>query len=207
MKFFQWLAPAVIFAAVSLLACSGEGLSRVEGDQCPEPYDPFPITASGGQTKVSPKPEDLLPGNYAYERADIYYVDNSGFRMQMMDTPSGDNQWKGNVTCVRNASEAPQGMAFSLQGISGMKTDALNKTADTLVRNYDFHMGDDGKYIFNFTDGGNQDSPGKVMPIDDPNYIFIKDSDTAYEIRMTKQTATGQYWIRIQLSYKADGTP
>lgn len=212
MKLFQALSFLIAAAAVAQIACSdGGGFQHIEGNQCPN-WDaktgPISIDAAPGQEKLSLKAGEpnnkVAAGSYAYQRADIFYIDNSGFRIQMRDVAVGEGQYAGRVTCVRNATDASAATAFSTKGMYTMKVEG--ETPVATERTYTFSIANDGKYVFDFNSPPGEDAPTKTYPVES-DYSFLKNSESSYELRSVGTTPHGRYWIIIHYGMTPPAPP
>jgi hypothetical protein len=199
MKLFHVMSLLVSAAAISTMACSdGGGYSRLRGSQCPnwdKTKGPINFDALPGQEKLSLKPENgtIPAGEYIYQRATLFYIDDSGFRIQIRDTDHGKENFKGTQNCVRNALNAKSTTTFTASAIYKMSVTDTDRTAQQ--RNYRFFIDGEGRYQFEFvTDPANQDPPTKVHPVE-ADYAFIKLDANNFLIRQTGIAPEGQFWM------------
>ena len=120
MKIFH--ASLVLSLAVSFIACSGGGRSRVAGRQCKANYTPVDMNVDGNLKKSLAT--GLPEGKYKYVKGGLYYIDQNDFRVMINDFPPAAEA-KGEVTtssvyCVRNAVNMPEDLQTIESSIVGV---------------------------------------------------------------------------------------
>ncbi|MGE0525571.1 MAG: hypothetical protein AB7G93_02730 [Bdellovibrionales bacterium] len=196
-----------------LSACDGGGVSRVRGNRCAENHNPIPMDVPVEQ-KLGLKPgaDGLPPGHYAYERADLYYVDGkSDLLVHLEDVKQKDGSFKASTACVRNMKEETSGIVMAADGANTLTVSSDSKmTAD--VKQYGFSI-ENGNINFNFV---NTPRPGLGSPSEIydgkvlESFVF-KHSDTDYEIRSMSDVirdgeVVGRYYLSTRFK-RQDAPP
>lgn len=221
MKSFQVVS---FFCASSLLvlsACSGGGGGLLSGgrDMCAKNFSLAPNVLRKGEVELDldPSAKQLIPGEYTYNGADLYYVDSQNdLRVLVSDVKQIDpTMFKTTVECYRNAYPGMAGISFQSQGVSGMRVEADGKVLIE-TRSFDLVV---AKGIvtghFNKSSGDVPKAPKEIF--DDPSnpshgqlVHLIKTSPTTatdFELRTTGVTARGTYDLIIRLQRRDLAAP
>jgi hypothetical protein len=215
MKSFQLFTVLALISLVGLNACSGGGSSLVYGDhdRCKENFSLFPDKPTNGQTelKLDPAAKEIPPGVYAYNGADLYYVDSkTNLRVLVHDSLDEKNGTSSSsIGCYRNAKPGMTGMVVEAEGISAMTVDQNFKTTIE-TREFNFVIAG-GTMERDFRKG--QDKLEKSpLEIYDPAHPaqFVKTSvnaNTDFELRSSGVSSTGTYELVIRLKRTDSATP
>ena len=196
-----------------LSACSGGGGGLVGGgkDMCAKNFSLAPDVLRKGEVELDldPAAKQLIPGEYTYNGADLYYVDSQNdLRFLVSDVKQSDPAvFTPTVECYRNAYPGMAGIAFESQGVSGMRVEADGKVLietrrfnilvakSVVLGDFDKNSGDVPKAPKEIFDDPSNPSHGQLVHL-------VKTSPTAptdFELRTTGVTARGRYDLIIRL--------
>lgn len=195
----------VTVIAVALLsnACNSGSSRKTGGRQCPEKYDPIPMTAAKGQSVVSmdPAAKQLTPGIYEYAGATAYFmVKSTDLRVEVTDAKDPKSQaYKAGTSCVRNATGELAG-SFEVQGLSKLEVGRDFKTFIS-TRAIGFTANKGLKASSSDKLQKVEQAPGKAYQQGE-QVMMIKKSDTSYEVRSTGTDGKSTYFLVVRLTRK-----
>ena len=186
------LALSLIF---STLACNGGSSRYPKGKVCASSYDPLPITVADRQ-KLSLDPNEMVPGVYSYEGAEIYFQSADGVkihRAEAFNTKAGE--FSASMKCIAGLNPAFKMPTESIEAVKSLTVGATGKVTDgkSRVARVGF---DQGQWVNPlFSDGAGFDLPSKVYDgaVNDGPAFYKMDpnNEASYQIRAKKIFADG----------------
>ncbi len=196
MKLFQ-LFTVLAFSTLVAAACSSRGLPSLGGRQCPANWNPVPKTTTGNQQKVWGKGSDesaIPAGTYNYDHADLYYVDKSGFTIQISEGKDRAGVFKPSIYCVSSPGKVN---LKALNGLIAQGASKLSLSTNTVeTRQLGFEIVD-GHLQEKSQAGPTTDSLSKAYDSKLSDFFLMKTSDVDYQVRSFGEDANGTYSLSM----------
>lgn len=190
MKSFP-LVSLVMIASV-LAACNSGGSRKITGRQCPAVYDPIPFKDIPANQKLwkkdSGNSDEIPKGTYAYNRADMLYVDSAtGLVIHMTDAAQKGGTFTGVVTCLRNGDKLNDSVKAEDLSTNNIVTQANGKPKVD-IKKLSLKVEAQRLKVETASVSTNQDGLEKVYEgkaVED--YFLVKVTENIYELRSQRK--------------------
>lgn len=191
----------VVLTATLWAGCSGSGLNRVPGQQCPSDYNPIDLNPKANQ-KLWGKGDnkDLPAGNYVYLGSDMIYKEkgDGGMVVHVKD----DAQGKASTLCVRNAGNLTErNLSGSTQLVSKIVSEA-GKAPTVSGRQLSFRVVDRRLTAESKDLSADDDSFDKVYSAKADDFFMMQPQGNVYEIRSKYSDNKADYSVSVKLQKK-----
>ncbi|MGZ3721536.1 MAG: hypothetical protein ACXVA9_01315 [Bdellovibrionales bacterium] len=209
--------PKVLFAGfiATLCACNSGSSMVPAGQQCPSGYGPIPKSAGPNQKPVPMKPgqnnkdtpieNQMPPGRYTYNFADIIYQDKDGvtrpLQIQLHDAADGTGlSTTQSVYCTRNAKSTMNVPVTEVDAVTDVVV-CPDFTQVVKTRHYKFSITNGTPEFTGPTPTGlcfdSVDST-KLDP------LLLKNSGADYEVRTanTLKDGSGSFLMAVRMLYR-----